>query len=96
MDKFSTPKGRAIRRQAFLGLGIVLLAVGFGVLLAQGHDPKVLDRDPTPLMPAIVVGMLGTLLIVVARFRWMFYRPKDELGRVAKKGIVRIVEEIVN
>ena len=94
MSKFNTPMGRAIRKQALTGFAIFLAAIGLGVLLAQGHDLQKLDQDPTPLLPALALGGFGALFIVVARFRLMFYRPKDEVRRAAKKGLLRILEEV--
>ena len=96
MSKFSTPTGRSIQKQAFFGFLLFVLAFGWGYLLAQGHDWEVLNQDPAPLMPAMVLAMVGALILVVARFRLMFYRPKDELGRVAKKGVFAIIEGIVD
>ena len=96
MSKFNTPTGRSIRKQALFGFSLFALAFGWGYLLAQGHDMQALDQDPTPLMPAMVLGGVGALILVVARFRLLFYRPKDELGRVARKGLLRIVEGLVD
>ncbi len=96
MSKFSTPTGRSIQKQGLFGFLLIALAFGLGYLLAQGHDMQALDKDPTPLMPAMVLGGVGALMMVIARFRLMFYRPKDELGRAAKKGVLRIIEGLAD
>jgi len=96
MSKFNTPTGRSIQKQALFGFALFVLAFGWGYLLAQGHDMEVLNQDPTPLMPAIALGGVGALILVFARFRLLFYRPKDELGRAAKKGVLAIIEGLVD
>ncbi len=96
MSKFNTPTGRSIQKQAFFGFFLFALAFGWGYLLAQGHDMQALDQDPAPLMPAMILGGVGALILVVARFRLLFYRPKDELGRAAKKGVLAIIEGLVD
>ena len=96
MSKFDTPTGRSIQKQGLFGFFLFLLAVGWGYLLAQGHSLEALDQDPAPLLPAMILAGVGALVLVVARFRLMFYRPKDELGRVAKKGVLAFLEGIVD
>jgi hypothetical protein len=96
MSKFNTPTGRSIQKQGLFGLALFVLAFAWGYVLAQGHDMQALDQDPTPLMPAVILGGVGAFVIVVARFRLLFYRPQDELGRATRKGIVRILEGLVD
>lgn len=88
------PKMRAIRGQGLKGLFIMLVGVGLCFLMAQGHDTRALDQDPTPLMPGVIVMSLGGLLILVARIRMVCHKPSI-LGKSAAKGLVKsILEEI--
>lgn len=96
MHRTNDRKGKAIRRQALHGFLIFVIGMAVVFALVPGGDWKTIDQDPTPILPGLGIAMLGALVIVLARIRMVFHRPKTLIHAGKKKLLQNLVESITS
>lgn len=86
---------RSIRRQALLGAAIVVAGCVWGVAVVGRVGQAALDRDPTPLLGALAMIVVGAVVLAIARYRRILARPGRYVGRKAGRKVLEEISELL-
>ena len=87
-------KLKSIHRQALQGFLITLVGIGVGLAAVASVGEARIEADPTPLMPALVIGCAGVLWMCIARWRKMFMSVSSFASSMGKGAIRALAEEL--
>lgn len=86
---------RSIRNQFITAFALLFLGLGLMAIPLAALGEATIDADPAPLLPGIIVGSLGGALLLIARFRQLFFMPREVAQDVAQEGAKRILESLL-
>ncbi len=87
-------KLRSINRQGLTGCLIMLVGIGIVAAIFSSVGEAGIESNPAVIMPGMVIGCIGVLLVCIARWRKMFMSTRSFMTSMGKGAIKTLIEEL--